>query len=311
MHESDLIVMWGTDFPYFNFLPTKPSIVQIDRRGEVLGRRCRLDLGICGDVGATVDALLGMVEEKKDSDHLDASLKRHAKDVRDMNAYMDRERQGIAHPPRTGDHRREQARGSGRRVYRGHGHPCIWSARFLCSTLGRKTLASFNHGSMANAMPMAIRAQKAYPNRQVVALCGDGGLSMLLGDLITIAQYKLPVKLVVYNNDCLDFIQLEMQAAGLIPWGINLDNPSFAAVADAVGIKGFVLDKSSQLFKAEQLGCLRGVEGRVFPHFGEYVLGLVVGNGAVVNNGDQVPDGAGLHRHSDGRMPFSFSTACC
>ena len=127
------------------------------------------------------------------------------------------------------------------------GTPCIWSARFLCSTLGRKTLASFNHGSMANAMPMAIGAQKAYPNRQVVALCGDGGLSMLLGDLITIAQYKLPVKLMVYNNDCLDFIQLEMQAAGLIPWGINLDNPSFAAVADAVGIKGFVLDKSSQV----------------------------------------------------------------
>ena len=127
------------------------------------------------------------------------------------------------------------------------GTPCIWSARFLCATPGRRTLASFNHGSMANAMPMAIGAQMEYPRRQVIALCGDGGLSMLLGDLITIVQYRLPVKIVVYNNDCLDFIQLEMQAAGLIPWQINLNNPSFAAVADAVGIKGFLLDKSSQV----------------------------------------------------------------
>lgn len=247
MHESDLIVMWGTDFPYFNFLPTKPSIVQIDRRGEVLGRRCRLDLGICGDVGATVDALLGMVEEKKDSDHLDASLKRHAKDVKDMNAYMDgNDKESPIRPEQVTTAVNKHAAPDA--VFTvDTGTPCIWSARFLCSTLGRKTLASFNHGSMANAMPMAIGAQKAYPNRQVVALCGDGGLSMLLGDLITIAQYNLPVKLVVYNNDCLDFIQLEMQAAGLIPWGINLDNPSFAAVADAVGIKGFVLDKSSQV----------------------------------------------------------------
>ena len=188
-----------------------------------------------------------MVEEKKDSDHLDASLKRHAKDVKDMNAYMDgNDKESPIRPEQVTTAVNKYAAPDA--VFTvDTGTPCIWSARFLCSTLGRKTLASFNHGSMANAMPMAIGAQKAYPNRQVVALCGDGGLSMLLGDLITIAQYKLPVKLMVYNNDCLDFIQLEMQAAGLIPWGINLDNPSFAAVADAVGIKGFVLDKSSQV----------------------------------------------------------------
>lgn len=247
MHESDLIVMWGTDFPYFNFLPTKPAIVQIDRRGEVLGRRCRLDLGICGDVGAVADALLGMLEEKKDSEHLDASLKRHAKDVKDMNAYMDgNDKESPIRPEQVTTALNKYAAPDA--VFTvDTGTPCIWSARFLCATLGRRTLASFNHGSMANAMPMAIGAQKAYPSRQVIALCGDGGLSMLLGDLITIVQYRLPVKLVVYNNDCLDFIQLEMQAAGLIPWQINLDNPSFAAVADAVGIKGFVLDKSSQV----------------------------------------------------------------
>lgn len=194
MHESDLIVMWGTDFPYFNFLPTKPAIVQIDRRGEVLGRRCRLDLGICGDVGAHGGRPAGNGGGEKGFRPPGRLPEASRQGCEGHECLHGRERQGIAHPPRTGDHRREQVRGSGRRVYRGHGTPCIWSARFLCSTLGRKTLASFNHGSMANAMPMAIGAQKAYPNRQVVALCGDGGLSMLLGDLITIAQYKLPVR---------------------------------------------------------------------------------------------------------------------
>lgn len=247
MHESDLIVLWGTDFPYANFIPTKPCIVQIDRRGEVLGRRCRLDLGICGDVLATADALLGMVEEKSDSSHLDASLKRHAKDVHDMNAYV--EGNGKESPIRPelltsmiNKYASEDA------VFTvDTGTPCIWSARFLWASRERRTLASFNHGSMANALPMAIGAQKEYPARQVIALCGDGGLSMLVGDMITIVQYGLPIKLVVYNNDCLDFIQLEMQAAGLIPSQIDLHNPSFASMAESVGIKGFLLDKASQV----------------------------------------------------------------
>ena len=247
MHESDMIVLWGTDFPYFNFIPTKPKIVQIDRRGEVLGRRSRLDLGICGDVSVTAEALLNMVQEKTDSEHLEASLKRHAKDVKDMNAYMEgNDKESPIRPEQLSTALNKYAASDA--VFTvDTGTPCIWSARFLCATMGRSMIASFNHGSMANAMPMAMGAQKEYPDRQVIALCGDGGLSMLLGDLITIAQYKLPVKIVVYNNGCLDFIQLEMQAAGLIPWQIDRDNPSFSAVADAVGSKGFLLDKSSQV----------------------------------------------------------------
>ena len=247
MHESDMIVLWGTDFPYFNFIPTKPKIVQIDRRGEVLGRRSRLDLGICGDVSVTAEALLNMVQEKTDSEHLEAPLKRHAKDVKDMNAYMEgNDKESPIRPEQLTTALNKYAASDA--VFTvDTGTPCIWSARFLCATMGRSMIASFNHGSMANAMPMAMGAQKEYPDRQVIALCGDGGLSMLLGDLITIAQYKLPVKIVVYNNGCLDFIQLEMQAAGLIPWQIDLHNPSFSAVADAVGIKGFLLDKSSQV----------------------------------------------------------------
>lgn len=214
MHESDMIVLWGTDFPYFNFIPTKPKIVQIDRRGEVLGRRSRLDLGICGDVSVTAEALLNMVQEKTDSEHLEASLKRHAKDVKDMNAYMEgNDKESPIRPEQLTTALNKYAASDA--VFTvDTGTPCIWSARFLCATMGRSMIASFNHGSMANAMPMAMAAQKEYPDRQVIALCGDGGLSMLLGDLITIAQYKLPVKIVVYNNGCLDFIQLEMQAAG-------------------------------------------------------------------------------------------------
>ena len=247
MHESDMIVLWGTDFPYFYFIPTTPLIVQIDRCGEALGRRSRLDLGICGDVSVTAEALLNMVQEKTDSEHLEASLKRHAKDVKDMNAYMEgNDKESPIRPEQLTTALNKYAASDA--VFTvDTGTPCIWSARFLCATMGRSMIASFNHGSMANAMPMAMGAQKEYPDRQVIALCGDGGLSMLLGDLITIAQYKLPVKIVVYNNGCLDFIQLEMQAAGLIPWQIDLHNPSFSAVADAVGIKGFLLDKSSQV----------------------------------------------------------------
>lgn len=137
MHESDLIVMWGTDFPYFNFLPTKPSIVQIDR-GEVLGRRRRLDLGICGDVGATVDALLGMVEEKKGFRPPGRLPEASRQGCEGHECLHGRERQGIAHPPRTGDHRREQARGSGRRVYRGHGHPLHLERAFPVLHAGQK-----------------------------------------------------------------------------------------------------------------------------------------------------------------------------
>lgn len=247
MHESDMIVLWGTDFPYFNFIPAKPKIAQIDRRGEVLGRRCRLDLGICGDVAVTADALLNMVQEKTDSGHLDSSLERYAGDVKDMNAYMEGSGKESPIRPELLTTVLNKYAASDAVFTVDTGTPCIWSARFLRATPGRRTLASFNHGSMANAMPMAMGAQKEYPERQVVALCGDGGLSMLLGDLLTIVQYRLPVKIVVYNNNSLGFIQLEMQAAGLIPWQINLDNPSFAAVADAVGIKGFLLDKASQV----------------------------------------------------------------
>ncbi|WPX40530.1 thiamine pyrophosphate-binding protein [Akkermansia sp. N21116] len=243
MKRCDLLVMWGTDFPYQNFIPTNVKVVQIDIRGEYLGRRCRLDLGICGDAGSTADALAPLVHTKDNGIHLTESLKRHGHQIKKMNAYIEPDSEK---PPIRPEHLTTalNALADNDAVFTiDTGTPCIWAARYICATKGRNLIGSFSHGSMADAMPMAIGAQAAFPGRQVIALCGDGGFSMLAGDLITVAQYKLPIKLVVYNNDCLDFIQLEMEAAGLVPSQIDLHNPSFADLARAVGIRGFRLEK--------------------------------------------------------------------
>lgn len=247
MHRADLLVLWGTDFPYQSFIPTEPRIVQIDKRGEHLGRRCRLDLGICGDVASTVAMVDSLVHKKANSTHLTQSLKRHAKSLKKMNAYIEGD---TAKPPIRPEQLTtaiNQFADQDTVFTIDTGTPCIWAARYLCCTKERKLLGSFSHGSMANAMPMAIGAQTAFPSRQIVALCGDGGFSMLAGDIITIAQYHLPVKLVIYNNDCLDFIQMEMEASGLIPSQIDLHNPSFAAMAESAGIKGYRLEQPEDI----------------------------------------------------------------
>ena len=243
MHKADLLILWGTDFPYQNFIPTSPLIVQIDKRGEHLGRRCRLNLGICGDVAETIAALDPFIDEKTDERHLKQSLSRHAKSLTTLNAYI---QESESKPPIRPEHLTtviNQLADHDTVFTVDTGTPCIWAARYLRCTQERKILGSFSHGSMANAMPMAIGAQKTYPNRQVIALCGDGGFSMLAGDIITIAQYQLPIKLVIYNNDCLDFILLEMEAAGLVPSQIDLHNPSFTEMAKASGIMGYRLEK--------------------------------------------------------------------
>lgn len=247
MHKSDLIVMWGTDFPYNVFIPSDIKIAQVDNRGERLGRRCKLELGIHGDTGATAEALMPLVHAKEDDSHLQHSLKKHVSELKKINAYMcEKDGKAPIRPEFLTTVLNDKA-DSDAIFTIDTGTPCIWSARFLCATKGRRFLASFIHGSMANAFPMAMGAQCEYPNRQVIALCGDGGFSMLAGDIITVAQYKLPVKLVIYNNDCLDFIQIEMEAAGLVPAGIDLNNPSFAKLADAVGIKGFRLENPADV----------------------------------------------------------------
>jgi pyruvate dehydrogenase (quinone) len=238
MHECDVLLLLGTDFPYESFMPTAPKIAQIDVRAERLGRRSRLDLGLCGDVRDTLRALLPLVEQRDDRSFLDAMLQRHAVARQKFRVYVDRvSKRRPIHPEYVAATLDELA-GPDAVFTVDTGMCCVWGARYLRAAKGRRILGSFNHGSMANALPQAVGAQTAYPGREVISLSGDGGLSMLLGELLTVAQYQLPVKIVVFNNHRLGMVQLEQEAAGLPHYGVELKNPNFAALAQAVGLMG-------------------------------------------------------------------------
>lgn len=238
MHECDVLLLLGTDFPYHAFLPSTPSIAQVDILPEHLGRRCKLDLGLCGDVGETIRALLPLLRPKSERRHLDAALSLTAEARRKLDVYVRHvgTRRPI-HPEYVAATLNELA--SADAVFTVDTGLCdVWAARYIQAARERRILGSFNHGSMANALPQAIGAQLLYPGRQVISLSGDGGFAMLMGDLLTVAQYDLPVKIVVFDNAALGFVKLEMQAAGLTGWQTDLKNPDFARLAEAVGIHG-------------------------------------------------------------------------
>jgi pyruvate dehydrogenase (quinone) len=236
MHACDVLLMLGTDFPYKQFLPTGAKIAQVDIRPENLGRRCRLDLGLVGDIGGTIEALLPKLTAKDDSRHLDDSVAHYRK----ARAGLDDLARGtpgnkLIHPQYLARLLSEAA--SDDAVFTADvGTPTIWAARYLVMNGRRRLLGSWVHGSMANAMAHAIGAQASQPGRQVVSMSGDGGFAMLMGDLITLRQMKLPVKVVIFNNGVLGFVALEMKASGFIETGVDLENPDFAAMARAMGI---------------------------------------------------------------------------
>jgi pyruvate dehydrogenase (quinone) len=247
MHESDLLLMLGTDFPYTAFMPTDCKVVQIDLKPERIGRRAKVDMGLCGSVKDTVTALLPLVQQKKDDNFLRMQLKVYADVKEKMQTYVDDcgEKDSI-HPEFVASTISELAANDAIFTV-DTGMSCVWGSRYIQATGKRKMLGSFNHGSMANAMPQAIGASLTCPGRQVIALCGDGGLSMLLGDLATIAQYKLPIKVIVFNNHSLGMVKLEMEVAGLPDWQTDMVNPDFAMVAEAMGIKGFTVNDPGQV----------------------------------------------------------------
>ncbi|WP_422935462.1 ubiquinone-dependent pyruvate dehydrogenase [Sinomonas sp. P47F7] len=247
MEACDALLMLGTDFPYQQFYPDNAKIIQVDIRGEQLGRRAKLDLGLVGDVKHTAEALLPLLERKQRRAHLDASLKHYAKARAKLDDLATPTKKGQALHPQYITRVLDQLAADDAVFTADVGTPVIWAARYLTMNGRRRLVGSFTHGSMANALPHAMGAQAAYPGRQVVALAGDGGLSMLMGELITIVQNKLPVKLVVFNNASLNFIELEMKSAGFVNYGTGLDNPNFAAVAESLGIKGVRVDESSEL----------------------------------------------------------------
>jgi pyruvate dehydrogenase (quinone) len=238
MHACDVLLLLGTDFPYETFMPTNPQVAQIDIRAERLGRRSKLDLGLCGDVRDTIRALLPHIEPKSDRTFLDAMLEQQKVALRKLRTYVEHvgTRRPI-HPEYVAATLNELAAQDA--VFTmDTGMSTVWGARYLSASKGRRFLGSFNHGSMANALPQAIGAQAAYPGRQVISLSGDGGLAMLMGDLLTIPQYQMPLKIVLFNNHRLGMVQMEMAVAGLPHYGCELKNPNFAEVAQAIGLMG-------------------------------------------------------------------------
>ncbi|MET9929815.1 MULTISPECIES: pyruvate dehydrogenase [unclassified Streptomyces] len=247
-HECDLLILLGTDFPYNAFLPDDVKIVQVDVRAEHLGRRSRLDLAVWGDVRETLRCVTPRVRAKKDRRFLDKMLKKHADALEGVvKAYTRKvEKHVPIHPEYVASVLDELADDDA--VFTVDTGMCnVWAARYLTPNGRRRIIGSFSHGSMANALPQAIGAQFTDPGRQVVTLSGDGGFSMLMGDFLTLVQYDLPVKVVVFDNSSLGMVELEMMVAGLPSYGTTNKNPDFAAIARAAGAHGVRVEKPKQL----------------------------------------------------------------
>jgi len=248
--EAEVLLMLGTDFPYRQFYPEDATVIQVDIRGRNIGRRTPVDLALVGTVKDTVAALLPAIAEKSDRRHLDRSLA-HYKKTRaalDEFAVNDHDRVPI-HPEYVAKVANDLAADDA--VFTVDvGSPVVWAARYLRMNGRRRLLGSFNHGTMACAVPLAIGAQTAQRDRQVVTFSGDGGLTMLLGELLTLVQNKLPVKVVVFNNSSLNFVELEMKAAGIVNFGTQLDNPDLAAVASAIGLFSRRVERPQDLEQA-------------------------------------------------------------
>jgi pyruvate dehydrogenase (quinone) len=248
--EADALLMLGTDFPYQQFYPDNAKVVQVDVRGRNLGRRTPVDLGLVGTVKDTLTALQPLLRHKDRREHLDRSLRHYRRTRKTMDelAVNDRDRSPI---------RPEYVAGLANQLAADNavftvdvGSPVVWAARYLKMNGRRRLVGSFNHGTMACALPHAIGAQTAYRDRQVVALAGDGGLTMMFGELVTLIQNRLPVKVIVFNNSSLNFVELEMKAAGIVNFGTDLVNPNFADVAQAMGIFGRRVEQPADLQQA-------------------------------------------------------------
>ena len=247
MLNCDTLIMLGTDFPYRQFYPTDAKIIQIDRNPQALGRRATLDLGIAADVSETIDALLPRLTRKADRSFLETSLKHYEKARQGLDdlAQASKANRPI-HPQYVARLLSELADDNA--IFTADvGSPTVWAARYLKMNGKRRLIGSFNHGSMANAMPQAIGAQAAFPGRQVISMSGDGGFTMLMGDFISLAQLKLPVKVIVFDNASLGFVAMEMKAAGYLEAGTELKNPDFAAMSNAMGILGIRVEQSEDL----------------------------------------------------------------
>ncbi len=248
MNDCDVLLMLGTDFPYRQFYPQKSArVAQVDLRPEQIGRRASVDLGLVGDVRTTLDLLLPLLTEKKDERRLQQAQAHY----RAARKGLDELATGtpgkkLIHPQQVTKVLNDLAAQDA--VFTCDvGLPTVWAARYVAMNGKRRLMGSFWHGSMANAMAQAIGAQAAFPKRQVISLSGDGGFAMLMGDFLSLTQLGLPVKVCVFNNGALGFIELEQKSTGFLDFGTDFKNPNFAAMAEAVGIRGIRLEDASDV----------------------------------------------------------------
>jgi len=247
--DCDLLLCLGTDFAYTQFYPEHAKIVQIDIDPTNIGRRSPVHLGLVGDVGATIEQLLPSLEQREDSGHLDKALKQWKDDREDYRNRADQPDGDLIHPQFVTQTLDRLAAADALFTADG-GSPMVWLLRHLTANGSRRFLTSLAHGTMANAYPQALGIAKAYPDRQVIALCGDGGMTMLMGDLLTLVQEGIAVKLLVFNNGSLAFVEMEQRVEGLLDAFTELSNPDFARVAQACGMQGSRVETSEALESA-------------------------------------------------------------
>ena len=248
MTDCDVLLMLGTDFPYRQFYPRGAGvqIAQIDIRPENIGRRAPVDLAVVGEVRATLQALLPLLDNKPDGTHLEQARTHYKKARLALDDLAVPSQRSLIHPQQIAKTLSDLAAEDA--VFTCDvGLPTVWAARYLEMNGKRRLLGSFWHGSMANAMAQSIGAQAAFPGRQVISLSGDGGFTMLMGDLLSLRQLELPVKVVVFNNSALGFIELEQKSTGFLDFGTGFKNPNFAAMAESVGIRGIRLERPSEV----------------------------------------------------------------
>jgi pyruvate dehydrogenase (quinone) len=250
MKACDTLLILGADFPYRQFFPEGARIAQIDVRPEALGNRCPLELGLLGDVKETLAALLPRVTVKEEAKHLEDALANYARARKDLDSLADVGPNSRTVHPQYVTRVVSELAAEDAIFTCDVGTPIAWTARYLKVNGRRRIVGSFNHGSMANAMLHAIGAQAAFPDRQVISFSGDGGFSMMMGDFLTLIQMKLPVKIILLNNGTLGFVELEMKASGFVDTGCDLQNPSFAAMAQAVGVKAVRVESPQHLRSA-------------------------------------------------------------
>lgn len=266
MGEADLLILLGTDFPYQDWLPAK-NVAQVDIDASHIGRRTTVSHPVVGDVGATIDNILPHIKEKTDRSFLDRQLREHAdllENVVDTYARPAEKAKPI-HPEYAAALIDELADDDA--IFTVDTGMCnVWAARYLTPNGKRQDIGSFKHGSMANALPQAIGAQAAHPDRQVVTFSGDGGLSMLLGELLTVKLHNLPIKIVTFNNSSLGMVKLEMMVAGMREYETDHEQVNFAAIAEACGIKSIRVEDPKKLQKAMK---------EAFAHDGPVLLDVV------------------------------------